>query len=131
MYHNFYGFSESPFNMTPSSKYFFESAKHSEALNSLLYAIEERKGFIVITGEIGAGKTTVCRSLLNKLDSKTKTALITNTHIGAKDLLCSILEDFEVEYTPGSKSRLLHKIPPPSLTSSKYILLLLVKMGTK
>ncbi len=110
MYHHFYGFEEAPFNMTPSSKYFFESAKHAEALNSLLYAIEGRKGFIVISGEIGSGKTTVCRSLLNKLNSKTKTALITNTHIGAKDLLCTILEDFEVEYTPGSKSRLLAQL---------------------
>lgn len=110
MYHHFYGFEESPFNMTPSSKYFFESAKHTEALNSLLYAIQERKGFIVITGEIGSGKTTVCRSLLNKLDSRTKTALITNTHIGAKDMLCSILEDFEIDYIPGSKSRLLSQL---------------------
>ncbi len=110
MYYHFYGFNESPFNMTPNSRYFFQSAKHTEALNSLRYAIQERKGFIVITGEIGSGKTTVCRSLLNELDSRTKTALVTNTHIGAKDLLCTILEDLEVDYTPGSKSRLLSQL---------------------
>lgn len=110
MYYKFYGFKEAPFNMTPSSRFFYESAKHQEALSTLIYAIESRKGFVVITGEIGSGKTTVCRTLLNKLDPGTRTALITNTHISGKDLLGTILEDLEVEYTPGSKSRLLAQL---------------------
>ncbi|MFZ2603444.1 MAG: ATPase, partial [Candidatus Omnitrophota bacterium] len=63
MYKKFYGFSEKPFNMTPDSKFFFPSSKHTEALSSLLYSINERKGFVMITGEIGAGKTTVSRTL--------------------------------------------------------------------
>ncbi|MCK5013076.1 MAG: AAA family ATPase [Candidatus Omnitrophica bacterium] len=96
--------------MTPNSRFFFESAKHTEALSTLIYAIEERKGFVVITGDIGSGKTTVCRTLLNKLTSTTQTALITNTHMSGKDLLCCILEDLEVEYMPGSKSKLLSRL---------------------
>lgn len=110
MYFKFFGFTEAPFNMTPNSRFFFESAKHMEALSTLLYAVEERKGFVVITGDIGSGKTTVCRTLLNKLASTTQTALITNTHMSGKDMLCSILEDLEVEYTPGSKSKILSQL---------------------
>lgn len=110
MYHKFYGFKEDPFNMTPNSRFFFESARHMEALSTLVYAIAARKGFVVITGEIGSGKTTVCRTLLNRLDATTQTALITNTHISGKDLLITILEDLEVEYRPGSKSRLLSQL---------------------
>ena len=110
MYFKFFGFKESPFNMTPNSRYFFESAKHTEALSTLIYAVEERKGFVVITGDIGSGKTTVCRTLLNKLNSTTQTALITNTHLSGRDILCNILEDLEVEYEPGSKSALLAQL---------------------
>lgn len=110
MYHKFYNFKETPFNLTPNSRFFFESAKHTEALSTLLYAIEERKGFVVITGDIGSGKTTVCRTLLNKLNGRTQTALVTNTHIGGKDLLTTVLEDLEVEFIPGSKSKLLSQL---------------------
>ncbi len=108
MYYNFYGFKEPPFNLTPNSRFFFSSPKHAEALDSLRYAISHRKGFIVITGEIGSGKTTVCRTLLNQLDKKTELALITNTHLSGKDLLVTLLDDLEIEFQPGwSKARLL------------------------
>jgi len=107
MYKKFYGFSEKPFSTTPDSKFFFPSAKHLEALNSMRYAIEGRKGFVVITGEIGAGKTTVCRTLLNQLDMNTKVGLITNTHLTSKELLAEILDEFEIEYQGGSKQKLL------------------------
>lgn len=110
MYNKLYGFHESPFNMTPNFRFFFQSVKHSEALSTMIYAVEERKGFVVITGDIGSGKTTVCRALLNQLNSKTETALITNTHISGKDLLCTVLEDLDVPYTPGSKAKLLSQL---------------------
>jgi len=110
MYLKHYGFHEFPFNMTPNSRFFYASSKHTEALSALVYAIEQRKGFVVITGEIGSGKTTVCRALLNRLNSQTEIALVTNTHLSAKDLLCSVLEDLEVEYRPGSKSKLLSQL---------------------
>lgn len=110
MYEKFYEFSEKPFNTTPDSKFFFPSDKHSEALNSLIYAINERKGFVVVTGEIGAGKTTVCKTLLNKLDLNTKVAIITNTHLTCKELITEILEELEVEYNPGTKQKLLSQL---------------------
>ena len=81
MYQEYFGFNKMPFNTTPDSRFFFPSSKHAEALASLIYAVTERKGFVVITGEVGAGKTTVCRILLNRIEPGTKVALITNTHI--------------------------------------------------
>lgn len=110
MYERFYNFREKPFNTTPDSRFFFPSPKHTEALNSLIYAINEKKGFVVITGEIGAGKTTVSRTLLSKIDNNTKIALITNTHLTCKELISSILDDLEVEYAQGSKSKLIAQL---------------------
>lgn len=110
MYEKFYDFSEKPFNTTPDSKFFFPSNKHAEALNSLIYAINERKGFVVITGEIGAGKTTVCRTLLNKIELNTKVAIITNTHLTCKELIAEILGELEVQYNPGTKQKLLSQL---------------------
>jgi general secretion pathway protein A len=107
MYEKFYGLIDKPFNLTPDSKFFFASAKHEEALNCLLLAISERNGFVVVTGEIGSGKTTVCRTLLNRLDQTIKVALVLNTHLGKKELLTTILEDFGIEYKSTSKTHLL------------------------
>lgn len=107
MYEKYYGFTDKPFNLTPDSKFFFASSKHEEALSCLLLAISERNGFVVITGEIGSGKTTVCRTLLNRLDASTKVALVLNTHLGKKELLTTILEDLEIEYKSTSKTHIL------------------------
>ncbi|MFA5118308.1 MAG: AAA family ATPase [Candidatus Omnitrophota bacterium] len=110
MYEKFFCFKDKPFNVTPNPKFFFPSSKHTEALNSLIYAIEERKGFVVITGEIGAGKTTVTRAVLKKLDAGTKVALITNTHMSAKELISQILEEFEIARISGSKQKMLSQL---------------------
>ena len=110
MYEKYYNFFEKPFNTTPDSKFFFPSPKHAEAMNSLLYAINERKGFVVITGEIGAGKTTVVRAVLNKLGVNTRVALITNTYLTNKELIAEILDEFEIEHTGGTKQKLLSKL---------------------
>lgn len=115
MYEKFYGFKDRPFNLTPDSRFFYASAKHEEALNCLLLSISERNGFVVITGEIGSGKTTVCRALLNKLDPTTKVALVLNTHLGKKELLTTILEDLAIEYKSTSKTHLLSAL-------NKYLL---------
>jgi len=110
MYEKFYNFKEKPFNITPDSRFFYPSQKHTEALDRLLYAVIERRGFVVITGEIGAGKTTICRTLLNKLDSSTNVAMITNTNLNAKELIIAILEDLQVPYKPGTKVKLINQL---------------------
>ena len=102
MYESFFGLKEKPFKMTPDTRYFYPSAKHTDALNHMVYAIEERRGFVVITGEIGSGKTTLSRVLFQKLDPTTKTAIIRNTQLTAKDMLTLTLEELEIPYKPGN-----------------------------
>ena len=79
MYLQFFGLREAPFNPTPDPKFLFQSSRHREALAQLLYGVRERKGFIVLTGEIGTGKTTLLRTLLEKLDQNTSVAYVHNT----------------------------------------------------
>ena len=69
VYLDYYGLTEPPFNLTPNPRFLFFSAKHREAFNHLLFGVRERKGFVQLTGEVGAGKTTVCRAALEKLDA--------------------------------------------------------------
>lgn len=107
MYEKTYGFLENPFSLTPDPKFFFPSPKHTDALNSLIYTITEKRGFAVITGDIGCGKTTVCRTLLNRLDSGTKVAMITNPPSTPQQLLGSILEDLGVTFNAEPRPNLL------------------------
>src|SRR3989338_10763040 len=111
MYESFFGLKEKPFRMTPDPRYFYPSAKHTDALNHMVYAIEERRGFVVITGEIGSGKTTLSRVMFQKLDPMTKTAIIRNTQLTAKDLLAVTLDELEIPYKPGStKTQLITRL---------------------
>lgn len=104
MYCKFYGLKERPFCVTSDPAFFFLSRKHNEALSHLLYGISQRKGIIVITGEIGAGKTTLCRFFLNQLEGGVKTAFILNPCFSDLQLLEAIIKDFGI--TPRTKSRL-------------------------
>jgi general secretion pathway protein A len=97
MYNEFYGFRESPFNITPDPRFLFFSDRHREAFNHILYGIRERKGFIQITGEVGAGKTTVCRAILEELGPKVRTALILNPVLTSTQLLRAILSELGLE----------------------------------
>jgi general secretion pathway protein A len=97
MYNEFYGFREAPFNITPDPRFLFFSDKHREAFNHVLFGIRERKGFIQITGEVGAGKTTVCRAILTELGENCKTALILNPMITATQMMRTILTELGLE----------------------------------
>lgn len=97
MYNNYFGFKENPFNLTPDPRYLFMSSCHRDALVHLLYGINERKGFIAITGGIGTGKTTMCRELLDHISTDTKSALIFNSFISDIELLKSINQEFGIK----------------------------------
>jgi len=105
MYTAYFDFKENPFNLTPDPKYLFLSTYHKEALEHLLYGINERKGFIAITGGIGTGKTTLCRALLSHLDVSTRTALIFNAFLSEVELLKTINREFGINTGPGIASR--------------------------
>ncbi|HET6370085.1 MAG TPA: AAA family ATPase, partial [Nitrospiria bacterium] len=100
IYKSFFGLNEPPFNLTPDPRFFFFSKKHEEALSHILLGIQERRGFIVITGEVGTGKTTLCRLLLQRVDPKIKTSLLFNANMGTIELLQAINQDFGL---PGIK----------------------------
>lgn len=97
MYESYFGLKETPFNMTPDPRFVYFSRQHQEALSSLIYGVESRRGFIQITGEIGAGKTTLCRTLLRELSSNVCTALIFNPKLSEFELLQCIVEDFGIK----------------------------------
>src|SRR5690242_20226777 len=103
MYDQFYGFQEPPFNITPDPRFLFFSDRHREAYNHILFGIRERKGFIQITGEVGAGKTTLCRALLEELGPNYVTALILNPCLNPTQLLRMILTELGLE--PGKADR--------------------------
>src|SRR5207344_3234028 len=94
MYESYYGFVEKPFSLTPDPKFLYRSPSHAGAFALLQYAIRRREGFVVITGDIGTGKTTLCRALLEEIDRTTYTALVLNPFLSEDDLLKRILQDF-------------------------------------
>lgn len=99
MYAAYFGLKENPFKLTPEPRYLFLSEPHRDVLLYLAYGIKERKGFVLISGGIGTGKTTICRTLLNLLDShpSVETALIFNTAISDLELLEAIVKEFGIE----------------------------------
>lgn len=99
MYLNFYGLKEKPFQLLPDPSYFFLSSKHKTALNYLEYGILNNVGFIVITGEIGSGKTTLIKKFLSQLEKKIITAVISNTNVESKEFLQMLLQELGIEYS--------------------------------
>ncbi|MEQ8821455.1 MAG: AAA family ATPase [Sumerlaeia bacterium] len=108
MYLDHFGFDEEPFTITPNPRFLYLSQRHKEALAALLYGIEQRKGFIALTGEIGSGKTTICRQLLRQLDRETiKLALILNPQLDDVELLQAINAEYGIEHASASRRELL------------------------
>jgi len=109
MYREFFGLREKPFNVTSDPDFLFLSRIHKEAFSHLLYGIKERKGFLEITGEVGAGKTTLCRALLKQLDANTKSAFIFNSTLPELQLLQAIVEDFGLTVERKNKGTILRQ----------------------
>jgi general secretion pathway protein A len=102
MYKIHFGLRENPFNITPDPRYIYLSDLHEDALLQLLYGIQNKKGFLLVTGEVGTGKTMISRTLLERLDGSTETALLLNPYLSESELLRAIIDDFDIECESGS-----------------------------
>src|SRR5438876_606994 len=109
MYLTFYGLNEKPFNTTPDPKFLYLTPGHREALAQLVYSVRENRGFLVLTGEVGTGKTTLLQAFLRRLDGKAAVAYVFNSMLPFEGLLEYVLEELKVP-EPGSS---------PSTYSSK------------
>lgn len=111
MYETFYGFSAKPFQLRPDPHFFFGSKGHKRAMAYLEYGLSQGEGFIVITGEVGAGKTTLVRNLFNRLPSdQIVAAHIVNTHLDPDDTLRMVVSAFRLPYEGASKTDLLTRL---------------------
>jgi general secretion pathway protein A len=111
MYLEFFGLNEAPFNLTPDPRFLYMSQRHREALASLIYGIKESKGFIVLTGEIGSGKTTLCRAFLHELKHETtNVALILNSYLDDVELLQAINDELGIDSGTRSKKKLIDRL---------------------
>ena len=109
-YTHFYSFSENPFNISPDPKFFFSSESHREALAGLLYGINQRKGFVLLLGEEGIGKTTLIHHLINTLDSNVKTIFFPQSQIAFEQMLKGILLNLEIPLKTEVKGPMLHDL---------------------
>ncbi|WP_429160862.1 ExeA family protein [Aeromonas media] len=98
MYTQFFGLSEPPFSISPNPKYLYMSERHGEALAHLNYGLQDGGGFVLLTGEVGTGKTTVSRCLLQQLPAETEIAYILNPSLTERDLLAAICDEFQLPY---------------------------------
>jgi general secretion pathway protein A len=111
MYKSFFGLKESPFNVNPDPRYLFLTKQIEEALSSLMYGVQTRKGFITLTGEVGTGKTTLVNRLLDWLHlRRTKTAFLFNSRMNSNQLFDFILAEFDIHCENRSKSQQLMKL---------------------
>ncbi len=110
MYADFFGLRELPFNNTPDPRFFYSTPDHEEALASLIYAVRERKGFALLTGEVGAGKTLVSRMMLRHFGGQIAFASINHAIQSAADLMESVCTEFELSFKAGSSNAKLVRI---------------------
>jgi general secretion pathway protein A len=110
MYESFYGLKEKPFNLTPDPDYLYMSPGHENAYTHLEYAIQESKGFVVVTGEVGSGKTTLINYLLRKIPQAIHVGIINNTFVQPQELLKMICNEFEIQFEDSDKTVLLTRL---------------------
>lgn len=103
MYNEYFGFRERPFSITPDPRFLYPNAGHEEAYANLFYGIHERKGFIVLTGEVGTGKTTLLRKLIEGLENSTRFVLFYNTTLTFEELLDFTFTELGLEAPPGGR----------------------------
>ncbi len=96
MYLSHYNFQHLPFRNTPDPRFFYETPRHNEALANLIYAVEQRRGFVLLSGEIGSGKTLVTHLLLRHLEDHAQIALVRNTHLNSTQLIRLICDEFSI-----------------------------------
>lgn len=104
MYCSYFGLNENPFALTPDPRFLFLSRRHKEALAHLLYGMGERGSFVLLTGEVGTGKTTLCRSLLEQVPEGVEVALVLNPKQTAFELVGSVCDELNVSYPSGTQS---------------------------
>ncbi|TBW54721.1 peptidoglycan-binding protein [Marinobacter halodurans] len=107
MYYEFFGFREPPFSIAPDPRYLYLSERHKEALAHLMYGVQGQGGFIVITGEVGTGKTTVCRCFIENVPENVDIALVLNPRLSARELLSSICDELGIRHPAGSSIKRL------------------------
>jgi general secretion pathway protein A len=104
MYKEYFGFKELPFSIAPDPRFLFMSGQHREALAHLIYGINVEGGFVMLTGEVGTGKTTVCRCLLGQLPENTDIAFILNPKMTVEELLAAVCDELGIGYPEGNRS---------------------------
>lgn len=118
MYLNFFGLQDKPFSIAPDPKFLFMTDQHREALAHLLFGVGDEGGFVLLTGEIGTGKTTVCRRLLAQLGVNVNVAFIVNPRLSACELLQTICDEFQIDYIENASIKTLVDLINKFLLSS-------------
>jgi general secretion pathway protein A len=104
MYLEYFHLKEAPFSISPDPRYLYLSEQHREALGHLLFGVERDGGFILLTGEVGTGKTTICQCLLDQLPAQCDTAIILNPRLTVRELLSTVCDEFRIAYPGGNRS---------------------------
>ena len=128
MYEEFYGFKEKPFQIVPNPDYLYFTPKHKNALSCLEYGLNDNQGFILLTGEIGSGKTTLIRYLLNNIDAGIVPAVIFNTNVTAEEFFICVMQSFDLKYRLKDKAgnlEILYKFMLQQHVEGKQVLLII------
>lgn len=104
LYAEHFGLREAPFSLAPDPRYLYASEQHREALAHLIYGVRSEGGFVLLTGEVGTGKTTIFRCLLERLPEKTKIAFVIHPRLSVEELLATVCDEFGILYPPGTNS---------------------------